>query len=82
MILPALKAEFDAFATRYGIEAARRVVFWRGYCNSNRIEDVAPSDYATLVQAFRYVASGALRLPSYDPAVRPRKRMSSWIGER
>ncbi len=74
-----LQAARDEFAAAFGRELADAVTHWAGFCNSSNISRVAPEGRAFLKDAFRKVATGEMRLPSYrPPAGRERTNLSSF----
>ncbi|BAL73740.1 hypothetical protein [Bradyrhizobium cosmicum] len=56
---------YSEFAERYGVEMARRVVAWRGYCASADVRRVQPGVYASLIRSFDDVEAGRDKLPGY-----------------
>lgn len=62
-----LFSRHNDFAARFGVEMARRVVAWRGYCASADVRRVQPGVYANLIRSFDDVESGRDRLPGYTP---------------
>lgn len=68
---------YDDFAAKFGIEAARHVVAWRGYCASADVRRVLPGVYKSLIQSFYDVEAGRDRLPSYRPRYDQPTRRSS-----
>lgn len=73
---------YDDFAAKFGIEAARHVVAWRGYCASADVRRVQPGVYAGLVRVFDDVEAGRVRLPAYRPRCDQPTRRSSRIFDR
>ena len=63
---------YREFAERHGVELARRVISWRGFCASADVRRVQPGVYASLIRSFDDVESGKERLPSYTPRAEPR----------
>lgn len=56
---------YNDFAARFGVEMARRVVAWRGYCASADVRRVQPGVYASLIRSFDDVEAGRDKLPGY-----------------
>ncbi|MCA1549347.1 hypothetical protein I6F36_21180 [Bradyrhizobium sp. BRP19] len=74
---------YNEFAAKFGVDAARHVVAWRGYCASADVRRVVPGVYNSLVQSFDDIESGKERLPRYRPSFdQPRPRASRLFDRR